>query len=86
MVLVLEGFVGLQRTVQLQLLSITSQGIDLDYCDIEWSALEGDRVHSVFFQITPKYCILDSFVDYEGYSIFFSGILSHHSRYNDHLN
>ena len=25
--------------------------------------------HSVVFEITPKYYILDSFVDYEGYSI-----------------
>ena len=25
--------------------------------------------HSVIFEIVPKYCILDSFVDYEGYSI-----------------
>ena len=33
--LVLEGLVGLHRTVQLQLFSITGQGIDLDYCDIE---------------------------------------------------
>ena len=24
---------------------------------------------SVIFEIAPKYCILDSFVDYEGYSI-----------------
>ena len=28
-----------------------------------------NRDHSVVFQITSKYCILDSFVDYEGYSI-----------------
>ena len=25
--------------------------------------------HSVVFDTAPKYCILDSFVDYEGYSI-----------------
>ena len=35
--LVLEGLVGLQRTIQLPLLS--DQGIDLDYCDIERFAL-----------------------------------------------
>ena len=51
--------------------SITSQGIDLDYCDIEWFALETNRDNSVFFEIAPNYCILDSFVNYEGYSIFF---------------
>ena len=59
-------------------------GIDLAYCDIEWFALEMNRDHSVIFEIASKYCILDSFVDYEGYFIFFKGILAH-SRYNGHL-
>ena len=50
-------------------------GIDLDYCDIEWFALETNRVHSVIFETAPKYCILYSFVDYEGYSISSKGFL-----------
>ena len=58
--LVLEGLVGLRRTVQIQLLSITVWGIDLDYCDIEWFALEANRGHSVVFETAPKNCILDS--------------------------
>ena len=58
--LVLEGLVGLHRTIQLQLLNVTGQGIDLDYCDIEWFALEMNRDHSVIFEIASKYCILDS--------------------------
>ena len=33
---VLEGLVGLHRTIQLQLLHISGWGIDLDYHDIEW--------------------------------------------------
>ena len=41
----------------------------MDYCDIEWFALEMYRDHSVMFEIVPKYCILDSFIDYEDYSI-----------------
>ena len=48
---------------------ISSWGIDLDYCDIEWFALEMNRDHSVIFETAPKYYILDSFVDFEGYSI-----------------
>ena len=36
LVLVLEGLVGLHRTIQLHFFSITDWGIDLDYCDIEW--------------------------------------------------
>ena len=47
----------------------------MDYCDIEWFALEMNRDHSVFFEIASKYCILDSSVDYEGYSISSKGFL-----------
>ena len=43
------------RTVQLQLLHVTGQGIDLDYRDIEWFALEVSRDHSVIFEIASKY-------------------------------
>ena len=73
--LVLEGLVGLHRTVQFQIFSITGWGIDLDYCDIEWFALETNRSHSVIFEIVPKYCISDSFVDHAGYSISSKGFL-----------
>ena len=45
------------------------------YCDIEWFALEMNRDHSVIFEIAPKYCISDSFVAYEGYSISSKGFL-----------
>ena len=67
--LVPKGLVGLHRTIQLQLLSITGRDIDLDYHDIEWFALETNRDDSVVFQITSKYCISDSFVELDGYSI-----------------
>ena len=40
--------------------SITSWGIDLDYQDIEWFALETNRDHSVVFEIASKYCFSDS--------------------------
>ena len=73
--LVLKGLVGLQRTIQLQLLQRTGWGIDLDYRDIEWFALEVNRDHSVVFEIASKYCMSDSFVDHDGYSIFSKGIL-----------
>ena len=69
--------------------SATGWGIDLDYCDIEWFALETNRDHSVVFEIASKYCILDSLVDRYGYSISSKGflptvvymlLLSHFSR------
>ena len=72
--LVLEGLVGL-RTVQLQLLQHYCLGIDLDYNEIEWFALETNRDHPVIFEIAYKYCILDSFVDHDGYSISSKGLL-----------
>ena len=73
--LALKGLVGLHKTVQLQLLSVTGWGIDLDNCDIEWFALETNRDHSVVFEIAYKYCISDSFVDHDGYSISSEGFL-----------
>ena len=72
--LVLKGLIGLHTTIQLQLLQ-NSQSIDLDYRDIEWFALETKRDHSVIFEIASKYCILDSFVDHDGYSISSKGFL-----------
>ena len=74
-VLVLEGLVSLHRIVQLQLLQCYWLGIDLDYRDIEWFALEMNRDHSVIFETASKYCILDSFVDSDGYSISSKGFL-----------
>ena len=64
-VLVLEGLVGLDRTIQLQLLQ--HWGIDLDYCDIKWFALEMNRSFCRFWDCTDSNCL--TFVDYEGYFI-----------------
>ena len=67
--LVLEGLVGLRELFNFSFFSITGQGTDLDYRDIEWFALVSNRDHSVIFEIETKYYILDSFVDYDSYSI-----------------
>ena len=55
--------------------SISGWDIDLDYCDTEWFALETNRGHSVVFETVSRYCISDSSVDYEGYSISSKGFL-----------
>ena len=55
--------------------SISGWGIDLDYWDIERFALETNRDHSVIFEIASKYCISDSSIDYDGYSISSKGFL-----------
>ena len=49
--------------------------LDLGYTDIEWFDLEMNRDHSIVFETAPKYCILDSFVDHDGYSISSEGFL-----------
>ena len=66
--LVLKGLLGLHRTIQL--LQRYWLGID-----IEWFALKTNRDHSVVFEIASKYCILDSFVDHDGYSISYKEFL-----------
>ena len=73
--LVLEGLGGHHGTVQLQLLQHYWLGIDLDYCDTEWFALELNIDHSVIFEIVSKYYISESFVDHDGYSISSEGFL-----------
>ena len=55
--------------------SITGWGIDLDYHDIGWPALETNRDHSVVFEVASQYCILGSFVGCDGYSISSEGFL-----------
>ena len=59
----------------IQCASPNSWGIDLDYCDIEWFTLETNRDPSVVFEIAIKYCLSDSLVDHEGYSISSKGLL-----------
>ena len=77
--LVLEGLVGLHRIepFNFSFFSVTGRGTDLDYCDgyREWFALETNKDHSAIFEIASKYCILDSFVEYNGYSISSKGFL-----------
>ena len=55
--------------------SVTCRDIKLDYHDIEWFALETNRDHSIVSETASKYCISDSFVDYDGYTISSKGFL-----------
>ena len=73
--LVLEGLVGHIEPLNLSFFSIGHWGIDLDYCDIEWLALETNRDHSFVFETASQYCISDSYVDSDGYSIYSKGFL-----------
>ena len=73
--LVLECLVVFIRPVNFTFYGISGWGTDLDYCDVEWFALEMNRDHSVVFGIAPNYCISNPFVAYEGYTISSKGFL-----------
>ena len=64
--------------------TLTGCGLDLAYRGTEWFPLETNRDHSVIFEIAPKYCISDSFVDYVATPFPLSD-LAHSSRHNGHL-
>ena len=68
--LVLGSLVGLHRTIQLQLLQHSWP----DYCDIEWFALETNKIILSFLRLHPR-TAFDSFVDFYGYSISSKGFL-----------
>ena len=72
--LVLEGIVGLHRTIQLQLHQPYWSGIDLDCCDIEWFTLEMDQVPSVILRLHLSTAFW-TLVDYESYCISSKGFL-----------
>ena len=67
--LVLKGLVVFIELFNFSFFSVTGWGIELDYCDIEWFALEMIRDHSGIFEVASKYCISGSFVDQDGYSV-----------------
>ena len=74
--LVPEGLGGLHSTIQLQLLQHYWLGIDLDYCDIEWFALETNRDHSVVLRLHSSTAFRTLLLTMMGYSISSKGFLS----------
>ena len=78
LVLVLEGLVRLHRTGQLQLLQRYWLGHRLGllwYWMVCLGNEQRSRDHSDVFEIASKYCISDSSVDPDGYSISSEGFL-----------
>ena len=61
--------------INISFFSISRREIDLNYCDVEWLALEMNQEHAFIFEVTSKYCISDCYVDYDGYSICSMGTL-----------
>ena len=64
------------ESVNFSFFGISGWGIDLGYCDVEWFALEINQDPPFIFEIAPKYCISDCFVDYECCSISSKGFLT----------
>ena len=54
--LVLEGVVVFIETVNFSFFGISGWGIDLNYYDVEWFALDMNK-DSVIFEAAPKDCI-----------------------------
>ena len=52
--------VSSRRSCSVQLLQHYWSGIDLDYCDIEWFALETKRDHSVIFEMESNSSVIES--------------------------
>jgi len=74
-VLVLKGFICLHRTIQHQLLQCYWLGHTFGLLWYWLVCLGNEQRSSVIFEIASKYCILDSFVDHDGYSISSKGFL-----------
>ena len=55
--------------------SITGGGIDLDYCDTEWFALEMNEIILSFLRMHPSTAFW-TLVDYDGYPISSKGFLN----------
>ena len=73
LILFLRGLPGLIELISF--FGISGWGIYLNYCDVESSAWKWTKIILSFLRLHPKYSILDSFVDYEGYSISSKGFL-----------
>ena len=61
---------GLVEPFNFSFFRVTGWGIGLDYCDIEWFALEMNRDHSALscLRLQPS-TAFQTLVDYEGHSI-----------------
>ena len=68
--LFLGSLLDLHRIHNFSFFVIGGRGIDMDYCDVEHLALEMNKDLSVISEVAPKYCISDSFVYYDNYSIY----------------
>ena len=74
-VLVLEGLVGLHRTVQFQLLQHYWSGHRLGLLWYWMACLGNEKRQFCCFEIASKYRFSDSFLDFDGYSISSKGFL-----------
>ena len=63
------------KPVNIKVIQVYVPTSNAEEAEVEWFALELHRDHFVIFEIAPKYCISDSFVDCEGYSVSYKGFL-----------
>ena len=69
-------FYVFMEPVNFSFFGISDWDIDLDYCNVEWFALEMNRDHSIVSETASKYCILYSFLTMRATLFFSKGFLS----------
>ena len=67
------------------LFSISSCGVDLDYCDVEWFALEMNQAIQSFLTLYPSTAFQTPLLTMRA-TPFLLRNFPHSSRYNSHLN
>ena len=63
------------KPFKIMVIQVYAPNSNAEEAEVERFALETNRDHSVVFEIASKYCISDSFVDHDGYSISSEGFL-----------
>ena len=63
------------KSFNITVIQVYAPTSNTEEAEIEWFSLETNRDHSVIFEIASKYCISDSLVDHDGYSVFSKGFL-----------
>ena len=82
--LVLKGLGVFIEPFNFSFFSVTGQGIELDYRDIEWFALETNRDHFSFLRLHPSTAFQSLFLTMM-VTPFLLRDSAHSSRYNGYL-
>ena len=83
--LILEGLIGLHRAFNFSFFGFSVWGIDSDYCDVKWFALETNQGTLSFLKLHPSTAFHTLFWTIRAVP-FLLRDSCHKGRYNGHLN